>query len=356
MFLLAASAPAAADVAIDAENFPDAAFRGHVTGKWDANSDGTLSDAEIAAVVSADVRNKGIRSLKGIEHFTKLVSLDCAVNGLMSLDVSKNEKLVKLSCYKNQLTSLDVSKNKELRQLNCEGNQLTELDVSKNTALVKLACSDNQLTALDVSQNEKLETLYCYNNHLTSLDVSKNTKLKELKCERNRLTFLDLGGLDELVPTSVDVNRQARDGLKVRKIGSEYVVDLGMFLLSADRFVKVKDLAGKAGGTDLVARYDFVSGKARFDALPDTVTYRYVTGKDPLSMDVRLTTEPVSPDVPPTPPSGPGVPGTPPSGPGVPPVTSPVSPEPSSGGGGCTAGLGSAALLALVPLAVRRRR
>ena len=124
--------------------------------------------------------------------------------------------------------------------------------------------------------------------------------------------------------------------------------------------------------SDLIST-SLVSGKARFDALPDTVTYRYDTGKVAHPMEVRLTTEPVSPDVP-VPPGGPGVPGTPPSGPGVPstppsgpdvpstppsdpdvpPVTSPVSPEPNSGGG-CTAGLGSAVLLALVPLALRRR-
>ena len=171
---------------------------------------------------------------------------------------------------------------------------------------------------------------------------------EEPELSKNRLTFLDLGGLGELVPASVDVGGQTRDGLKALKIGSEYVVDLGMFLLSADRFGKVKALAGQAGGTDLVARYDLVSGKARFDALPDTVTYRYVTGKDPLSMDVRLTTELVSPDVPPTPP-------TPPSGPGVPPVTSPVSPESSSGGGGCDAGLSGLALALVGAFLLRKK-
>ena len=458
-FLLAASAPAAADVTIDAANFPDAVFRGHVKTNWDSDHDRTLSDAEIAAVDSADVHGKGIQSLKGIEHFTELVSLVCWNNRLTSLDVSQNKKLVKLSCSKNQLTALDVSKNKDLVklfcsinpltsldvsqnkelvelycsgnqltsldvskntklvelycsdnqltsldvskntalvELSCGNNQLTSLDVSKNTALVKLACSGNQLTALDVSKNEnlkklyclgnrltaldvskneKLEELWCSDNHLTSLDVSQNTKLKELKCERNRLTFLDLGGLGDLVPTSVDVGGQTRDGLKVRKIGSEYVVDLGVFLLSADRFVKVKALAGQAGSTDLVVSYDSASGRASFDALPDTVTYKYDTGKDPLSMDVRLTTELVSPDVPPTPPSGPGVPGTPPSGPGVPgtppsgpgvpptppsgpgvpPVTSPVSPEPSSGGGGCDAGLSGLALALVGAFLLRKK-
>mgnify|MGYP000164242979 CR=1 FL=1 len=149
-----------------------------------------------------------------------------------------------------------------------------------------------------MSKNKELVELRCDDNRLTSLDVSENKKLKSLYCERNRLTFLDLGELDELVPASVDVSGQTRDGLKVRKIGSEYVVDLGEFLLSADRFGKVKALAGKAGSTDLAASYDSASGRASFDASPDTVTYRYDTGKDALSMDVRLTTEPVSPDVP----------------------------------------------------------
>ena len=97
-FLLAASAPAAADVMIDEDHFPDATFRDHVKTKWDSDHDGTLSVGEIAAVVSADVSNKGIRSLKGIEHFTKLVKLACGSNHLTSLDVSQNENLTRLFC------------------------------------------------------------------------------------------------------------------------------------------------------------------------------------------------------------------------------------------------------------------
>ena len=100
VFLLAASAPAAADVTIDAANFPDAVFRGHVTANWDSDHDGTLSDAEIAAVDSADVSNKDIQSLKGIEHFTALKELICIDNQLTSLDVSKNKHLKSLNCQK----------------------------------------------------------------------------------------------------------------------------------------------------------------------------------------------------------------------------------------------------------------
>ena len=204
VFLLAASAPAAADVAVDAANFPDEAFRTFIKEKFNKNDGDSLNDAEIAGVDSVDVSHKGIQSLKGIEHFTALQTLDCPYN------------------------------------------------------------------------------------QLASLDVSRNTELKTLHCEENGLTFLDLRGLDKLVPASVDVGGQTREGLTVSETGGTYVVDLNAFL-SPDWFVNVKDLAGKAGSTDLTARYDSGSGKISFDAQPEKVTYRYDTGKDAYPMEVTLT-------------------------------------------------------------------
>ena len=389
VFLLAASAPAAADVVIDATNFPDETFRDYVRyfdrPDEDEKTDGVLSAEEIAGVTIIQIPSKAIRNLKGIEHFTALKQLDCRYNQLTSLDVSKNTALESLMCEENQLTELDVSKNTALESLWCEENQLTELNASGCTALVglhcdknklifldvsgcaalrvldffenqlisldvsgcaalkwlycdknklifldvsgcaaledllcfenqlisldvsgcaalkDLACGDNRLAALDVSQNTALESLWCKNNRLTALDVSKNRKLGTLRCEENRLTFLDLQGLDRLInPASVDVGGQTRDGLRVSETGGAYVVDLGAFL-SADRFVNVKDLSGKAGSADLTARYNFGSGKAAFDAKPEKVTYRYDTGKAAYPMEVSLVEAikpPISPDVP----------------------------------------------------------
>ena len=236
-----------------------------------------------------------------VSNNTALEDLICWGNQLVSLDVSGCAALKNLGCEDNQLISLDVSRNKELKDLSCGYNQLTELDVTRCAALKDLACGDNRLAALDVSQNTALESLWCKNNRLTALDVSKNRKLGTLRCEENRLTFLDLQGLDRLInPASVDVGGQTRDGLRVSETGGAYVVDLGAFL-SADRFVNVKDLSGKAGSADLTARYNFGSGKAAFDAKPEKVTYRYDTGKAAYPMEVSLVEAikpPISPDVP----------------------------------------------------------
>ena len=167
-------------IAIDATNFPDENFRAIVAGTdIDTNSDGKLSEKEIAAVTGLDVSEKNIASLKGIEFFTELIELYC--DG-------------------NQLTSLDVSKNTALKYLYCENNQLTSLDVSKNSALTKLYCWNNQLKSLDTN-NPALQYLYCYENQLTSLDVSKNTALKSLWCYGNQIKGDKMQALVSSLPT-----------------------------------------------------------------------------------------------------------------------------------------------------------
>ena len=198
--LLAALLPAAAQaegVTIDETNFPDAAFREYVSN-FDLDPDNVLSPDEIKAVTIMLLVNCDITSLKGIEYFTALTSLNCANNALTALDVSQNTALTYLYCPYNVLTELDVSKNTALTELRCPYNALTELDVTKNTALTTLDCSDNNLTALNVSQNTALTNLDCSHNDLTALDVSQNTALTNLACHHTALTALDVSKNTEL--------------------------------------------------------------------------------------------------------------------------------------------------------------
>ena len=197
LFALLSMVQARADVEINETNFPDADFRSYLLSE-SYGSDGVITNAEIAEVTSIDVSLKNIASLKGIEFFTALTTLNCLGNQLTALDVSKNTALTMLSCYENQLTALDVTKNTALNYLICHYNQLTALDVSKNTALTYLDCANNQLTALDVTNNTALDYLICTNNQLTALDVSKNTALTALICLGNQLTALDVTNITAL--------------------------------------------------------------------------------------------------------------------------------------------------------------
>lgn len=171
VFSMAPTTVWAADITIDATRFPDEVFRQYVETYFDTNQDNVLSEEEIAAVTNIEVYSQGISSLKGIEYFTNLQTLDCS---------------------NNQLTQLDVSGNANLQTLNCSNNQLSQLDLSNLTSLDSLSCYDNQLSQLDVFHNTKLQTLHCSENQLSRLDLSHNTNLQKLDCSINQLSQLDL--------------------------------------------------------------------------------------------------------------------------------------------------------------------
>ena len=128
------------DIPLDPSIFPDDAFRAYLRAEFDWNDDGVLDLYELEYTSSIDARDKGIKSLKGIEVFVTLRSLWCDGCGLTELDVSHNLMLVDLSCGDNKLTSLDVSKNTRLNDLYCVRNRITELDLSNNRWLEQVNC------------------------------------------------------------------------------------------------------------------------------------------------------------------------------------------------------------------------
>ena len=110
-------------LAVNSTNFPNANFRNFILSQ-SYGSDGYLTAKEIQNVTTLNVSGKSISSLKGIEYFTELTSLNCSNNSLTSLDLSNNTKLLTLHCFNNQLTTLDLSENKSLKNVYCYGNKI----------------------------------------------------------------------------------------------------------------------------------------------------------------------------------------------------------------------------------------
>lgn len=81
--------------------------------------------------------------------------LEVLGNKLTSLDLRYNTVLEALYCGRNMLRSLLVTSTR-LLTLDCHVNDLTSLDISKTTALAQLDCSYNQLSSLDISRCSKL--------------------------------------------------------------------------------------------------------------------------------------------------------------------------------------------------------
>ena len=136
-------------IEINSTNFPDGNFRAIVSGKdVDSYQDGYLTYTELQPVTELQMSGRGIWSLKGIEYFTELTTLDCSNNILSSLNVSELTKLTKLYCNDNNLSELKLYYNNKLTELNCSNNSLTKLYISTTSCgskITNLDCSGNQL-------------------------------------------------------------------------------------------------------------------------------------------------------------------------------------------------------------------
>ena len=213
----------------------------------DIDGDGIIAHEEAAQVEEIYLDNEGgdligkndmpgVKSLAGIEYFTKLRRLSLGNNSVETLDLSRNSQLTYLNCADNRLFDLDLSANALLETLNCNNNNLAELDISMlptlkylyctnnaitrldvggTTALVELSCDRNKLRSLDVGGCNALTDLSCAGNGLTSISLPENSALVRLDCgtherggvsKANELTELDLSGQDKLSLLRANVN------------------------------------------------------------------------------------------------------------------------------------------------------
>lgn len=192
-----------ADVVFNSTNFPDPAFRKYLQEKYYFPEGETLTQNDLEEVRSLYLANKGISSLKGIEHFKYLRILNCEYNNLTSLDLSKNTALYTVVCYHNQLTELVLPD----LQFNPSGNNFTTIDCSHNNLsslrvpvfiadYLQLDCSHNKLSELII--NHDLEIYYadveCSHNNLSNLNIDGEIPLHKLDCSYNNFTSLDLNG------------------------------------------------------------------------------------------------------------------------------------------------------------------
>lgn len=218
-------------VTVDADTFPDAAFRTFIEDTYRVDEGETLNTAGITEMDLG--KNNKINSLDGIWFFTDLESLDCSVLGITALDVSTLTKLKRLDCRQNALRSLDLSNNPDLEVLYCaqNGDQFSKLDVSMCEKLEVLSCAHTAVATLNVSKNSMLKYLNISNTKIatidvsacemlevfdfavtgiSSIDLSRNNALKVVVEYGTALSNLDLSNHDEL--TDVYLGYSAENG------------------------------------------------------------------------------------------------------------------------------------------------
>ena len=179
------------------EAFTDEHFKAYVLEKFCDNRE-SIQVSDVEQVVSLQLANHKLSSLKGIEHFTALEELDCSYNYLTELDINRNYSLIELKCNNNELRSLDLSNNTKLKTLDFGFNRIRNLDISRNVMLTKLDCCWNLISDLQLEHNLELAELNCGYNALFDLQLSLNNKLTHVDCGSNYLIGLNISGCTNL--------------------------------------------------------------------------------------------------------------------------------------------------------------
>ena len=232
--LLPFTASAAGATPIDEKNFPDPVFREYVHKVAGSHY---LTDAIVRQIEALDVSKDNIKkvlgdrdpitSLKGIRHLKYVRDLNCRYQKLTTLDLELNMRVERLDCYGNQLTDLWLRPTgTSLKYLDCGVNQLNALDLSKSSELTELYCRNSKLTVLDLSANKKLQKIVAASNKLTTLDVRNLPELTYLDLQAN----FDLKSIDVSKNPKLEFLNVAQTGLTSLNVkNNRKLVDLKVY-------------------------------------------------------------------------------------------------------------------------------
>lgn len=230
LLLLSFSAVQAQITAVPDVNFENKLIQLGIDSDGQINGQMLTSDA--TSVQTLDLTNESIRSLKGIEAFSNLTTLDCDNNDIDSIDLTANTNLEYLYCVSSNIKYLGLGANSNLKYIYCGNNPIVNLDVTGLPNLDKLICFLNDINTLDLRNNTALVELDCYNSYqlsklylgtstqlttvrvdncsLDSLDFSANTNLQSLYCSGNPLVYLNPpsqnSALQRLIALSVSLS------------------------------------------------------------------------------------------------------------------------------------------------------
>lgn len=153
-------------IALNAENFPDPAFRDYIANLFDVDKDGYLDQEECDDVT--EIEGSWWSSLVGIAFFPNLKDLKIYNSSITELNVSKNKKLRYMFIGVNNLTELDLTANEAVSYLYIGDNDdFRELRLAPNGALDYLEVSGTGLTSLKWPNN----------NYIRNLDISETPML-----------------------------------------------------------------------------------------------------------------------------------------------------------------------------------
>lgn len=168
---------------------PDPTLWEFITGKFDTDADGTMSDEELLGIEELQIADLPVDSLAGLEALVNLRTLGMGGHFLKRIDLSANKNLELLYAGREALLEefyLDNPKLGYLYLIECK--VLKTLDFSRCPEITMLELYNNQsLESIDLSKNRKLEVFRLTGSKVKELDLSNCRRIQQLSSEDNPL-------------------------------------------------------------------------------------------------------------------------------------------------------------------------
>lgn len=194
----------------DRSVFECEAFSDWIRQNVDGGRDGRLSEWECLRVGEIDVSGETqIKSVKGVEVFSNLFSLDVSGSGISYIDVSRLTRLAFLNVENTNIKELDLTHSVMMYDLNADDTQISEIDTSPCNELHSLSVKRTGIRSLDLRKNTDLFYISGRESRIESISLA-SARLSVIDLAYTDVSELDISGCSSLAHLDLSGSRLER--------------------------------------------------------------------------------------------------------------------------------------------------
>lgn len=167
-----------------------------ICDKYIISNPNDFSQEEVERVTEISCNSNGIESLKGLEKFINLETINLSDNKISDFDLTHFQKLKKLDCSYCPIRKINISNNFLLEYIRYEGlrgENLEEICFSGNPKLKKIIGGQDGLLQIDLSNNPDIEDIDIrLSQNLRFIDLKACFKLKRIRLWGVLIPYVDL--------------------------------------------------------------------------------------------------------------------------------------------------------------------
>ncbi|MFW2374813.1 MAG: leucine-rich repeat domain-containing protein [Gammaproteobacteria bacterium] len=134
-----------------------------------------------------ECHSKGVKSLRGLEHFQQLEILSIYNNKLQQVDIdlAKLKNLKMLNLARNNLEHLVVADMANLKSVYVFVNRIKTLKLTNLRNLQTLKVNNNKIETFNYLNTPLLSKIYIFNNQLETINIHELPALQYMDCREN---------------------------------------------------------------------------------------------------------------------------------------------------------------------------